>query len=144
MAHSQQHWRVRDKRRLLLRMMELLAGNAHVSFEGNLDGLTFSALPGISETETEALKRNTLWPRQDFIIVPLEESTIRPMISALGGNVPKSIIHVQIEQAGRLQFGAYDNFHPGCMSFGDAVSPVVLENLVSDGVLELVTSQLRS
>ena len=71
MGQSQPHWRVRDKRRLLFRMMELLAGNAHISFEGNLDGLSLFAVPGIFETETEALKRNTLWPKQDFIIVPL-------------------------------------------------------------------------
>jgi hypothetical protein len=69
--------------------------------------------------------------------VPLEESTIRPMISAIGGSVPRNIIHVQIEKAGRLQFGAYDHFHPGCVSFGDAVSAAVLENLVSDGVLKV-------
>lgn len=124
--------------------MELLAGNAHVSFEGNLNGLAFSTLPGISESETETLKRSTLWPKQDFVVVQLEDSTIRPVISAIGGNVPKAIIHVQIEKAGRLQFGAYDNFQPGCVSFGDAVSPVDLENLVSDGVLELVANEVRS
>src|SRR5437899_1081211 len=98
MGQPQRHWRVRDKQRLLLRMMELLAGNAHVSFEGDLDGFTFSALPGVSEAETAALKRNTIWPKQDFIVVPLEESTIKAIISALGGNVPKRIIHVQIEK----------------------------------------------
>jgi hypothetical protein len=76
--------------------------------------------------------------------VPLEESTIRPMISALGGSVPNTIIHVQIEKAGRLQFGAYDNFQPGCVSFGDAVTPMVLESLVSDGVLEVVKNEVRS
>jgi hypothetical protein len=119
-------------------MVELLAGNAHVSFEGNLGGLTLS---GTSETETEALKRNTLWPEQDFIIVPLEESTIRPTMTAIGGNVPKTIIHIQIEKAGRLEFGAYDNFQPGCVSFGDAVPPMVLDSLVSDGVLEVARTK---
>ena len=52
-------WFVRDKRRLLLAMMDELAGGAHISFEGNLRALRFSSMPGVSYEETVALKRNT-------------------------------------------------------------------------------------
>jgi hypothetical protein len=102
--------------------------------EGDLKGLSIYALPDVSEQETETLKRNTLWPKLDFVIAPLEHSTIRPTISALGGTVPRTVIHIQIEKAGRLQFGAYDRFNPGCVSFGEAISTVVLESLISPRV----------
>ena len=58
------HWKVLDKRRLLLAMMKELAGGAHVSFEGDLRGLTLLSIPGASEEPTTALKRNTLQPKQ--------------------------------------------------------------------------------
>ena len=51
-------------------MMEELAGGAHVSFEGDLRGLRLLSIPGASEEPTAALKRNTLWPKQDFAGVP--------------------------------------------------------------------------
>ena len=40
------------------------------------------------------------------------------ILKAMGGLVPRSVIHVQIEKAGRLEFGAYDNFSPDCLFFG--------------------------
>src|SRR5260370_14868086 len=100
-------WLVRDKRGFLLAIMEELARNAHISFEGNLSNLRLGSVPGASEAETVVLKRNTLWPKQDFIVLPLEPSTGKAILSAIGGTVPKSIIHVQIENEGVLEFGAY-------------------------------------
>ena len=67
MEKENKFWLVRDKRRLLLVMMEKLAGGAHISFEGDLSALRLSDIPGASQEETGALKRNTLWPKQDFI-----------------------------------------------------------------------------
>lgn len=67
-----------------------------------------------------ALKRNTLRPKQDFVIVLLEPSTVEKIIPAIGGSVPKAILHIQIEKNGVLQFGAYDNFYPECIFFGSA------------------------
>jgi hypothetical protein len=111
-------WLVRDKYRFLLAIMEELAGNAHISFEGDLRKLRVGALPGASETATAALKRNTWWPKQEFVVLPFELSTGKAILSAIGGTVPRNIIHVQIEKAGVLAFGAYDNFHPQCVYFG--------------------------
>jgi hypothetical protein len=47
----------------------------------------------------------------------------------------RRIIHVQIEKAAVLEFGAYDNFHPECIFFGKAVGQEVLESHISQGVL---------
>jgi hypothetical protein len=99
-------WKVRDKGRLLLALMDELGGNAHVSFEGNLSSLPLSRYPDISSEPTDALKRNTLGPKQDFVIVPLEPSSSKKIFAALGGAVPKTVLHVQIEKDGVLQFGA--------------------------------------
>jgi hypothetical protein len=128
-------WKVQDERRLLLALMEELAGGAHVSFEGDLQGLTLSSIPGASGEPTVALKRNTLWPKQDFVVVPLEPSMGQKIIAAIGGTVPRAIIHVQIEKDGQLQFGAYDNFHPQCIFFGTGVKEAVLESLVSQSII---------
>jgi hypothetical protein len=108
-------WLVRDKRSFVLAIMKELARNAHMSFEGSLGRLRLASIPGASEEETLALKRNTIRPKQDFIVVPLEPSSEKTILSAIGGTLPRSIIHIQIEKAGILEFGAYDNFYPECI-----------------------------
>ena len=68
-------WKVQDKRRLLLAMMEELAGDAHISFEGDFRGLPLLSTLGASQEETRALKRATVWPKQDFVVLPLEPAS---------------------------------------------------------------------
>jgi hypothetical protein len=135
-------WLVPDKRRLLLAMMENFSGGAHISFEGDLKALGLSNIPGASKDETETLKRNTTWPKQDFIVLPLESSSSKAIVSAVGGTIPKSIIHVQIEKGGSIQFAAYDNFHPQCIVFHPAMDKAILESLVSEGVIRSVHRRL--
>ena len=84
-------WKVLDKRRLLLVLMEELSGDAHISFEGDLRGLAVLHLPDASDEPTAALRRNTRWPKQDFVIVPLEPSRGKKIIAAIGGTIPNAI-----------------------------------------------------
>ena len=142
MEKENKFWLVRDKRRLLLAMMERFAGGAHISFEGDLKALRLSSIPGASKEETEALKRNTTWPKQDFIVLPLESSTSKTIVSAIGGTIPNTIIHIQIEKGGSIQFAAYDNFHPQCIVFHPAMEKAILESLVSEGVMSPYTERL--
>jgi|SRR5580700_10134417 hypothetical protein len=137
-------WKVQDKRRLLLAMMEELAGGSHISFEGNLRGLTLLNIPGVSAEPTAALTRSTLWPRQDFVIVPLEPSMGPKIITAIGGTVPRAIIHIKIEKDGQLQFAAYDNFHSECIHFGSAVKEGAIQLLVSKNIMRPYTSRRPS
>src|SRR5579872_1381690 len=134
-------WKALDKRRLLLALMEELAGGAHVSFEGDLGRLTLSSIPGASGEPTTALKRNTVWPKQDFVVVPLEPSMGQKIIAAIGGTVPGAIIHIQIEKDRQLQFGAYDNFYPECIYFGSAVKEGVIQSLISENVMRPFTDR---
>ena len=126
---------------MLLALMEQLEGNAHVSFEGNLRSVRLSSYPGVSFEPTSALKRNTLWPKQDFAVIPLERSSSKEIYAELGGVVPKVVLHVQIEKNGLLEFGAYDNFHPECLFFGNAVTCELLESLVSNRILKPLTEK---
>jgi hypothetical protein len=135
MKSAKQRWVVKDKKRLLLAVMEALAGDAHVSFEGDLRGFRLQNIAGASGQETLAPKRNTRWPIQDFIVVPLEPTMVNSVLSAIGGNVPKRILHFQIEKNGKVEFAAYDRFYPGCVVFGPAVGRDLIDALVSQGVL---------
>jgi hypothetical protein len=134
-------WQVLDKQRLFRLVMDELAGDAHISFEGNFDGLRLLSVLGASEGETASLKRNTLSPKQDFVVVPLEPDSSGTILAAIGGALPRKIIHVQIEKAGLLEFGAYDQFEPGCVYFGSAVNRQFLEALVSKGVMRAFSDQ---
>lgn len=107
------YWLVaRNRHRLLDEMMRLLAGGARISFEGDLRHYTLAKIRGATVTESGPLRRNTIAPRQDFVVVPLEVETIPMIWRALPGRVPWNVIHVLIERDGKLAFAAYDHFDP--------------------------------
>ena len=120
--------------------MEELAGDAHISFEGDSRILGLTNVPGASQIENAVLKRNTSLPRQEFVVVPLEPSSISTVFTKIGGTIPKSVLHIQIEKNGKLEFGSYDSFHPGCIVFGNAIKGTFLDSLISDGLLERLSS----
>lgn len=128
---GQSHWRVRDSNRLLLFLMTELAGTAHISFEGSLPPAIVE-YPAASAMETEVLKRGTSWPVQDFAILPLELATVPDIVRAIGGTIPRSILHAQIEKQGKLAFAAYDSFHPECIHFGEVISAELIERLITN------------
>jgi len=102
---------VRNKTELFRALIRELAGDTRISFEGDFRALRILSLPGVSSCEeTAVLKRNTVWPKQDFAVAPLTETAQEVVIQAIGGNVPKKLLHIQIERAGVLEFEAYDSF----------------------------------
>ena len=128
-------YKVRDKRAFLMAAFGALAGSAIVSFEGNLSGTDLLSVTGASGDETTALKRNTLWPKQDFVVLPLESDTVGAIMAAVGGTVPRSTLHIQVEKAGQLQLGLYDNFAPRAMLFGPALTPQVVASFQNHGLI---------
>ena len=128
-------YKVRDKRRFLAAALSELAGDAQVSFEGDLSMTSLSDVPGASNDETQVLKRGTLWPKQDFVVLPLEVEMVLPIMAAVGGTVPRGLIHVQVQKEGRLQLGLYDNFDPNCIFLGPGLTPSFIATLQEAGVL---------
>lgn len=128
-------WKVRDKSRFLIALMTELAGNAQVSFEGDLSKLSLQGLPGASNEETPHLKRNTTWPRQDFVVLPLEADAIPQIVKAYGGTLPNAIIHIQIEKSGKRLVGIYDNFLPEFLYLGPEIPERFLQSLTVEGVI---------
>jgi hypothetical protein len=120
-------WQVRDKGKLLLTLMKELEGDAHISIEGDLRVIRLSTEP------TAVLKPITFGT--DFVVLPLARSASEKIYAALGETVPKKVLHVQIEKNGVIQFGAYDYFHPECISFGNAIPEAVIASLVSNGII---------
>jgi hypothetical protein len=136
---EERYWlAARDKPGLLVAMMRTLCGASHISFEGALSRCRgLFELAGASTEETEALRRNTGYPVEDFIVLPLDTQTARPILAEVlpEGRVVRDITHVQIERRGRLAFGAYDHFHRDCVVCWSPVPRELLEQLQTSGVL---------
>jgi len=128
----------RDKPGLLSAMMNKLAGDAHISFEGNLSSCNFLGVRGTTGEEVHGLKRQTSFPRLDFAVMPLDPDTVKPILQQIltGGRVVHDVVHVQIAKHGQLVFGAYDNFHPDCIFAGPGIAETLLQELVTRGILK--------
>src|SRR5262245_19152181 len=125
------YWPIaRDKPGLLIAMMRLLKGDAHISLEGNLSRCVFPSALNPSFEETDALRRQTIYPKQDFVVLPLPPESIRPILDVIlpENRYLKDVYHIQIERCGKLQFGSYDQFHAECIvCFPPDVSPELLD-----------------
>jgi hypothetical protein len=130
------HWPdVSDRPEFLRRMMAEFVGG-RLSLEGDLRRCAFPDELVIAREETGLLRRNTTWPRQDFVVLPLGADTDPVVLkSIMAAGLKRAIIHVQIERDGTLQVGAYDNFHPECTFTGPGVGTALLAELHAAGVL---------
>ena len=128
---STSHWvDVRDKPAFLRRLMRELAGDARLSLEGDLRDCAFDSDQVATREEQGLLKRNTLSPRLDFVILHLAPSDVESIFSKVSAvGLSRAIIHVQIERGGVLELGAYDNFHSKCVVTGPGVSITLLSDL---------------
>jgi hypothetical protein len=137
MAPTLSHWiDVRDKPGFLHRLMSELSGGARMSLEGNLSKCHFSDDHVVAREEAGVLKRSTLSPRLDFVIVKLEADTVAALFKQIiAAGVTENIIHVQIERNGSIQLGAYDNFHRECVGTGPEVSAELLGEMKASGVV---------
>jgi hypothetical protein len=135
------HWWIntRDKPGLLWAFLRHFESDSHVSFEGDLNKLALTELPGASTAETPVLRRHTLEPSLDFIAIPITEENslaLRERLSAPdlfhdGG----ALVHVQVEHAGHLVLGAYDNFRKDCVVAYQPTPESLLEQLKNSGVI---------
>jgi len=127
---------VRDRPEFLHRLMVELAGNAQLSLEGDLSRCRFTDDVVIAHDETPTLKRNTIAPKQDFVVLRLTPETVDPIFNqVMAAGLKHAIIHVQIERNGIPELGAYDNFYHESVVTGPGVSSALLEELKKLNVL---------
>ncbi|MBE0542101.1 MAG: hypothetical protein IH623_11990 [Verrucomicrobia bacterium] len=112
-------------------MMHELAGNdALISLEGDLSRCRFPGDLVTSRDETINLKRQTLVPTEDFIVLRLTSEMVAPIFEQIASaGLTCAIVHVQIARKGVTELGAYDNFHPECVVTGSGVSTTLLDEL---------------
>ena len=60
---------------------------------------------------------------------------VKRIMVAVGGTVPRSILHIQVEKHGRLELGLYDNFTPKGIFLGPAVTRTFIETMENGGLL---------
>ncbi len=129
---------------LIEAMMDVLCGDAQISLEGDLSpaARAIEAIPGRRDEPMEVLRRNVHWPRQDFVILPLEWDTNQPIKETVVNRlrIGEGVLHIAIAKAGALQFGAYrlDNWTPAVSALfvaGDAVPESALKQMVSRRLL---------
>jgi hypothetical protein len=121
---------VRKKLEFLHQLMLELAGNSRISLEGDLAECRVASDLIVTHDETATLKRNTISPKLDFVVLHLEPETVERVLKTIKtAGLKRTIVHVQIEQNGVLELGAYDNFSPGSVVTGPGVSPTLLSKL---------------
>ncbi len=137
MGDGDQHWvDVRDKPAFLHRLMTELAGNAHMSLEGDLSQCRWNEELVVVRNETPILKRNTRVPTLDFVVLALTPECVAPVLQqVMGAGLKRAIIHLQIERNGVLELGAYDNFDPDCVVTGPGISQALLQELKNKNIL---------
>ena len=93
--------------------MAELAGNAHISIEDDLSHCRFIDGLVLTRDETPMLKRDTLAPIHDFIVLRLANETIEPIFRQIqAAGLKRAILHVQIERDG-VAIGPYDTSETG-------------------------------
>jgi len=104
----------RDRPRLLIAMMRALAAqDCKMSLEGALSQTELAQMEGVTHEETGTLKRATLWPKLDFLVLPLTHRTLSVVEKAIISKIAfgeRGIVHVQIERNGKMALTAYDGF----------------------------------
>jgi len=129
----------KDRPGLLFAMMQVLAGDeSRISFEGKLSHTELVKFDGVSEEEDSVLKRGTLWPKLDFLILSMTTENLPIITKAIRSKIAfgdRGIIHVQIARHGKMAFAAYDCFHRDCVVAYSGVSIELLDQLTHERVI---------
>jgi hypothetical protein len=92
-------------------MMRTFASEqSRIAFEGNLASTELFRLDKGSHEEVGILRRVTIAPQLDFVVLPLVPSRVPEIEKAIRSKVSfaesRGIVHVQIESDGEIAFGA--------------------------------------
>jgi hypothetical protein len=117
-----------------------------LAFEGNLSSTGLFKMEGASYEASGMLKRATLAPQLDYVVLPLTQARIAEIEKAIHSKIAfdgyKGIIHVKVESEGEIAFAAYDNFSGVVVNA--MVPTTVLDDLVKARVLPKLKMSLRT
>jgi hypothetical protein len=129
----------RDRPRLLIAMLRsLVAEDSKISLEGRLSQTELAKMDGVTHEETRVLKRATIQPKLDFLVLPLTQQNVAAIEKAIVSKIAfgnNGIIHVQIERNENMAFAAYDNFYRDSVVAYSAVPTALLQELTETQVL---------
>lgn len=122
---------------LLDALLCIFKEQARISFEGKLSPRLFEELPVVSTEPIEPHLRNTSYPKQDFVIIPITAVTLdilrKKVLPQVG--LRKNVLHVLISKKDKLVFCSYDCFHP-CVGLSLVVPEAQVIALCEKGILK--------
>jgi hypothetical protein len=128
-----------DRHGLLNAMMSaLVSDSTKISFEGKLSHTDLLRIAGVTHDESGVLRRATLAPQRDFIVLPLSEQTLPAIRKAIDSKIAigeEGIVHVQIVKDSEMAFAAHDSFDKECVVAYSAVPSALLDELTKAKVL---------
>ncbi len=136
---------VRRPIKLMEALLDVFGTGARLSLEGDLSKCNLRGIPVLSTEPSGVLVRHTLSPRQDFVIILLDETTkdqIKRQILPVVG-IRNRVHHVLIERDGRLVFVSNDWFEEGSVWVSNHVTEELLAALVESGALRKYEVVLR-
>ncbi len=131
---------------MLAELMKNLAGEAFITFKGDLTECDFSEIGEVAPSAEGEITKRIKWDDVGFIVLPLNQETIKPILKQIlpNGRVVHKIEEIQIEKDGQLQFLSGDNFHNDCISVGPLVTVGMLDHLKSKGLIKSYVSNAEA
>jgi len=122
---------------LVATVAERFRGDSLMSFEGDLSAVDFTKIAGLFRDETAALKRNTIAPRQDFVVLPLTQENVNILTARIFPRIGIRcrVLHIEVEERGHLVFGTYDQFSSDGTWITAAVGEEFVTGLVREGAV---------
>jgi hypothetical protein len=108
-----------------------------LSLEGDLSRFDSVFVPGASREPSALLRRNTIFPVLDFVILPVTAATADPICQRVLPQVglTQHVIHVQVASEGRLVLGAFDKFQRGSVWIDQGIGKEGIVSLLDSGVI---------
>ncbi len=129
---------VRDRHTLLRIAAGALASDGvALCLEGDLSHHQFPGELRPQFGPSGVFRRNTVWPVQGFVVLPLDPTSARRTLRAAlpGGHLPCGVLHVLIGRPDEILFAANDRFEPGGVFVVAAFPQSLLDVLVTCGTL---------
>ena len=136
---TEMHYRltVRQPIKLMEAFLDVFGTDARLSLEGDLSKCNLHDIPVLSTEPMGVLARNTVSPQQDFVIIPLNETTKdqikRQILPTVG--IRNRVHHVMIENDGQLVFASYDWFGQDNVWVSEHATEELLDALVESKAL---------